>query len=130
MARFFFHFRQHGTFCCDDQGSEFPTVEEAYLSAFRAAQDMWHELLLQRQDPRTCSFEVTDSGGRMLFVLPFMEILDTCTKAREDSGARPSLKTSHRRAQDASDDIKSELTNVRNSLAESLTLLTAMRKFE
>jgi hypothetical protein len=76
--KFHFNFRQGHAYQVDDDGSEFGDAEEAYLGAFRAAQDMWHELLVQRQDPTLCAFDVTDAKGNQLFLLPFGEILDVC----------------------------------------------------
>ncbi|MBV9990335.1 MAG: hypothetical protein JOZ72_03500 [Alphaproteobacteria bacterium] len=78
MAKYFFNFRQGASYQVDDQGCEFDSVEEAYLGAFTAAQDMWRELLIKRQDPLLCTFEVMDEEGRDLFSLPFVEILDVC----------------------------------------------------
>ncbi len=78
MAKFFFNFRQGASYQADDLGCEFDSVEEAYLGAFTAAQDMWRELLIKRQDPLLCAFEVMDEAGRDLFSLPFVEILEVC----------------------------------------------------
>jgi len=79
MARFFFDFRQAGKYTRDLEGIEFAGVEQAYLEAFKAAQDMWSELLKQRRDPRRCVFEVRGGSGEILFVLPFQEVVDCCT---------------------------------------------------
>lgn len=78
MSRFYFNFRQGASFSVDDEGCEFPSVEEAYLGAVAAAQDMWRELLIRREDPFACAFEVTDIKGRELFTLPFSELLEAC----------------------------------------------------
>jgi hypothetical protein len=78
--RFHFNFRQNHAYQVDEDGSEFANAEEAYLGAFSAAQDMWHELLVQRQDPMLCAFDVTDANGGQLFALPFSEILDVCQR--------------------------------------------------
>jgi hypothetical protein len=83
MAKFFFNFRQGNSHQVDDLGCEFDSVEDAYLGALTAAQDMWRELLIQRQDPLLCAFEVMDEAGRDLFALPFSEVLDVCrTRSR------------------------------------------------
>src|SRR5437667_10085 len=78
MSRFFFHFRQGAGFAVDDEGCEFASTELAYLGAFQAAQEMWRELLVKRQDPMLCAFEVLDQDGNDIFVLPFSEVLDAC----------------------------------------------------
>src|SRR5689334_8039797 len=82
MPRYFFNFRQAGSVAPDEGGSEFDSVEAAYLAAFKAAQEMWHELLLARQDPRLCAFEVVDESGNGLFNLPFGEVLEVCAGRR------------------------------------------------
>lgn len=78
MARFFFDFRQGSNRSHDAEGLEFAHVEQAYLEAVRAAQDMWAELLRKRQDPRRCIFEVRNEKRELLFILPFQEVLDSC----------------------------------------------------
>jgi len=85
MSRFFFDFRQGDARCPDAQGMEFGSVEQAYLEAFKGAQDMWSELLRRRQDPSRCTFEVRNAGRELLFVLPFQEVIDSC----HDRGAAP-----------------------------------------
>ena len=79
MQRYFFDFRQAGVRVPDTQGLEFRDVEQAYLEAHRAAQEMWSELLKQRRDPRRCVFEVCNQAGELLFVFPFQEVMDCCT---------------------------------------------------
>jgi hypothetical protein len=86
MARYFFNFRQGTALAADDIGSEFETVEDAYLGAVQAAQDMWRELLIRREDPLECAFEVVDQDGNELFALPFSEVLDACTPSDPNDG--------------------------------------------
>jgi len=78
MRKFYFNFRQGHSFCPDEEGCDFANTDEAYLGAFAAAQELWRELLIRREDPRECAFEVTDLRGSALFTLPFSEILDVC----------------------------------------------------
>jgi len=78
MTRFYFDFRQGQELAPDTIGGEFADVEKAYLEAFKAAQEMWGELLSRRRDPRRCAFEVHDGNGNNLFVLPFLELLESC----------------------------------------------------
>ena len=78
MQRFFFDFCQGTERCPDAEGTEFANVEQAYLEAFKAAQDMWSEFLRQRQDPRRCVFEVRNDQRELLFALPFHEVMDSC----------------------------------------------------
>lgn len=79
MTRFFFDFRQSGHLVPDSEGIEFANVEQAYLEAHKAAQDMWSELLKLRHDPRRCLFEVRNAAGDILFIFPFQEVVDSCT---------------------------------------------------
>jgi hypothetical protein len=132
MSTFYFHFRQGPDLTKDQQGSEFDTVENAYLSAFRAAQDMWRDLLVERQDPRRCSFEVNDTDEQLLFVLPFSEVLDVCTDTgapKRPTSMQESLRNAlahQRRAQKVGDEMSDQLDTFRRSVAESMALL---RKF-
>lgn len=79
MPQFFFDFRQSDRLVPDTEGIEFGSAEQAYLEAFRSAQDMWSELLRQRHDPRRCYFEVRGAAGDLLFIFPFQEVVDSCT---------------------------------------------------
>lgn len=88
MPRFFFDFRQGHQRTPDVLGTEFLSVEEAYLGVFKAGQEMWSELFKQRQDPRRCSFEVRSEGGDVLFTFPLQEVLECCT----DSRAKPEIR--------------------------------------
>jgi hypothetical protein len=91
MARYFFNFRQGTTRTADDLGSDFETVEDAYLGAVRAAQDMWRELLIRREDPLECAFEVIDRDGNEVFVLPFSEVLEACAPNDPGNGKAGSV---------------------------------------
>jgi hypothetical protein len=135
MAKFYFHFRQYSALTHDEQGSEFDSVEDAYLSAFRAAQEMWHELLLERQDPRSCSFEVVDADGSLLFVLPFMEVLDACTgsKSRKQGSyvdAFLAALNNQRHAHRLHREVSAQVDAARSSVRQSLNLLAQLRKLE
>lgn len=127
MSKFYFHFRQGSALQLDEDGTEFETVEEAYLSAFRAAQDMWHELLVSRQDPRRCSFEVCDGDGRCLFPLPFMEVLEVCFDSKRNQPLDPVLVRTafenQRRAWRLRHEVTDQLRAARSSLEQSRALL-------
>jgi hypothetical protein len=135
MPRFFFHFRQLSDLTIDEYGCEFSNVEDAYLSAFRAAQEMWHELLIERQDPRCCSFEVADGEGNALFVLPFTEVLDSCTQKsdRHPKHYAHLLHTALNNQQHAlrlRGEVSAELKIARTILTESISLLAQLSRFE
>src|SRR5215469_10731324 len=135
MPKFFFHFRQLSNVTADDYGCEFSSAEDAYLSAFRAAQEMWHELLIERQDPRCCSFEVADGEGNTLFVVPFTEVLDSCTRKSDRNPRRyahllHAALSNHQHAQRLRGEVSAELNIARSILAESIGLLAQLSKLE
>jgi hypothetical protein len=82
MPRFYFHFKRGEEVELDAEGLDFPSMEEAYLEAFRAAVELWGELLAKRQDPTTMAFEICDSAGNHLLTLPFSEVLHSTKAAR------------------------------------------------
>jgi hypothetical protein len=125
MPRFFFDFRQGGERCPDAEGAEFASVEQAYLEAFSAAQDMWSEFLRQRQDPRRCLFEVRNDQRELLFVLPFQEVMDSC-KDREVPPLHASFEQVTRaaeRTRKVSAEFMQQINLVRAALEQSRALL-------
>ena len=88
MNRFFFNFREGRNHSHDEEGSDFETLEEAYLDIYATIQEMWGELLAQHRDPRTCAFEITDPGGVLLIDVPFVEVLDACGPGEASSGEK------------------------------------------
>jgi hypothetical protein len=125
MTRYFFDFRQGALCCPDTEGAEFPHVEQAYLEAFKAVQDMWTELLRKRQDPRRCVFEVRNEKGELLFVLPFQEVLDSCLD-RQRVPVQNTLESaieSASRTKRVSDEFIEALHEVQKTLAHSRALL-------
>ena len=90
--RYYFHLRIGGTISPDEIGLDLPDVETAYLEAFKAAEEMWSELLADGLDPLTRSFEISD-GRQVLLTLPFREVLE---RARKGTAALPGLTQSLR----------------------------------
>lgn len=78
MPLFYVNFLNDCELSLDTVGMEFDSVEDAYLDAYASVQEMWCELLRKRQNPMRCSFEITDTAGALLMVLPFSEIVDNC----------------------------------------------------
>ena len=78
MPRVYFGFRKGNVLSRDHDGLELDSIETAYLQAFWAAQELWHECLLRRRDPRECAFEISDDDDNLLMVLPFSEVLESC----------------------------------------------------
>ena len=128
MGRFYFNFRQGESYSADEEGCKFGTVEEAYLGAVAAAQDIWRELLVQREDPLACAFEVTDDQGNDLFTLPFSEVLDACGSRTADtlppkhSQIVTALETG-RRSRKSMSDVSTAANEARATLRETLRLL-------
>ena len=84
--RYHFHLRIGRELSPDEIGIDMPDLDTAYLEAFQAAQAMWSELLAERSDPMLRSFEIADSDGRVLLILPFREVLE---RASRPTGRKP-----------------------------------------
>ena len=137
MPRFYFHLLDDKGMSCDCDGIDFPSLDEAYLEAFRAATDLWRELMLARKDPRAHKFEIADSSGNVLLVLPFAEVLEASSLPPRRSRLAASTQAALRRntelveeficesrvAKGLSHAINSEVRAVRDRLAESRDLL-------
>jgi len=78
--RYYFDLRVGPTLSPDEIGLDLPDVETAYLEAFKAAQEMWSELLAEGSDPLIRSFEIADERGQILLTLPFREVLERTRK--------------------------------------------------
>jgi hypothetical protein len=63
-----------------------PEFNSAYFEALQAAQAMCAELVAERLDPMLRSFEIADSDGRVLLILPFREVLE---RASRPTGRKP-----------------------------------------
>ena len=134
MTRCYFNFRQGPSYSVDEEGCDFDTVEDAYLAAVRASQDMWRELLIRREDPRDCAFEVRDARGNELFTLPFSEVLEAC--AHQPSSAPYPVHRSaiahalenRRIAAKALSDFSSAMKSARATLHETIGLLDKVGK--
>ena len=135
MAKFFFNFRQGNSYQADDLGCEFETVEAAYLGAFAAAQDMWRELLIKREDPLLCAFEVMDQAGNDLFTVPFLEVLDVC-RGRVHRPMQQAPRPHHvqqamdnrREAERVLSEVSSTVASTRSTLRQTWSLLDQVAK--
>ena len=90
--RYHFHLRIGRELSPDEIGIDMPDLDTAYLEAFQAAQAMWAELLAERLDPMLRSFEIADSDGRVLLILPFREVLE---RASRPTGRMPRGRMPH-----------------------------------
>ena len=75
MPRFYFHLATGDAYERDEIGSELNDANEAYLEAFETAQQISVDLIREHRNPMGCRFEVSDAQDRVLFTLPFAEIL-------------------------------------------------------
>ncbi|WP_449411809.1 DUF6894 family protein [Methylobacterium komagatae] len=73
---FFFDLCARGRMEADESGIELPSAETAYLQACAAIPPLVSELLRLGDHPRGYSLLVTDEAGRILFDIPFHEVLD------------------------------------------------------
>jgi len=75
MPHFFFNYISDGATFVDDMGTEFSSLEAAYLDACETALALAFEKLRGRQDPANDAFEIVDDEKNMLMHLPFAEVL-------------------------------------------------------
>jgi hypothetical protein len=94
MPLFYFHLKVGRDLQPDDIGLDLTSLEVAYLEAFKAAQEMWADLLAKREDPTIRSFEITDETGRELMTVPFSEVLDRARKSQRPPPAHNVKKAS------------------------------------
>jgi hypothetical protein len=92
MPLFFFDFTSHGAIEKDDLGTEFPSLEEAYLDACRSVLEISFEGLRNRRDPHLDSVEILDAGRRSLMEVPFSDVL--LPKPSQPNGAT-SMQSDH-----------------------------------
>lgn len=75
MARFFFHLVTPDSIERDEVGSEHRDANQAYLEGFETAQQMTVDLIRQHRNPARHRFEICDEQDRVVFHLPFTEIV-------------------------------------------------------
>jgi len=71
MPKFHLNIRDGTRLIEDDEGTEFPSIEEAQAVAVKSAKEMWSDFLLAGRDPNSYAFEITDDVGRLIVVVPF-----------------------------------------------------------
>lgn len=123
MARYRFNFRNGQDVVNDVDGANFDTFELAYEDAFNAAREMWQELLLRREDPRKCAFEITDAAGAVLTVVPFAEVLESCREGLRTPMPVAVAEARIGRARQLSRELGDLLATVRESVSRSRALL-------
>lgn len=118
MARFFFHLATGQDYERDDLGSEHCDANQAYLEAFETAQQIVVDLIREHRHPGSHRFDICDEQGRMVFQLPFSEIVGHRIGAQE---AVESVQRGNRLATQVRDQIitaRNELETLRAVLSK------------
>jgi len=123
VPRYHFNFRDGRHLVSDADGADFDTFELAYEEAFSAAREMWQDRLLRHEDPRNCTFEITDAAGTVLTVVPFAEVLDACRPGPRASMSVVEAEARIERARTLSRELGELLEVTRQSVARSRALL-------
>jgi hypothetical protein len=80
MPRFYLHLWTGAEYITDQEGDELESADAAYLEAFEAAKEMAADLIRAHADATHHRFDVFDRSGRVLFEVPFTEVLGTAPK--------------------------------------------------
>lgn len=75
MPRYYFHIREGGVLVEDQEGAEFPTLDEAYDEAIQAAREMIAEKVLADEVLDGDLFEITAEDGTVLRTVPFRSVI-------------------------------------------------------
>ncbi|MBR0753841.1 hypothetical protein JQ604_16785 [Bradyrhizobium jicamae] len=109
MPHFFFHYTSEGQRYEDTIGSDFSSLEAAYIDTCRAALEMSVEKLKIRKDPKADAFEIAGADGTPLMDVPFGEVLVV---------GRPSFRAPKRRIDQAIQDAERKVQRSRVLRAE------------
>jgi hypothetical protein len=80
MPRFYLHLWTGAEYITDQEGDELESAHAAYLEAFEAAKEMAADMVRNHSDPTQHRFDVFDRSGRVLFEVPFSEVLGKAPK--------------------------------------------------
>ena len=103
----------------DDDGLELPDFETAYLEAHHAATDIWVEALKERRNPSRERFEIRDTQGNILLVLPFSEITETAQGTRRPPVTFAALQKYLDRTQSLQSEVSGQIVTARLRLCET-----------
>ena len=104
---------------------ELPDVETAYLEAHQAATEMWIEALGERRNPNRQRFEIRDTRGEVLLVLPFSEIAET--GARRPPCSFAALQKNLNRTLSLQAEVKDQIGTARRRLRETQETLARFK---
>jgi hypothetical protein len=77
MSKFFFHTRDGDIYAEDTQGIELPDLASARQEALLAAREMMSEMLLRNEIVNGQQFEISDTEGKILDIIPFKSAMKT-----------------------------------------------------
>jgi Domain of unknown function (DUF6894) len=128
MPRFYFHLKDATHSVPDEDGSELPHVEAAYLYAFECAQELWGILLGSRNDPTIYTLEVVDACGNLMFLFPLTEVLDTAReRPKRLAKARRRTVQLLTRNEKLRESLTHEINAMRQRITETFRLLKELR---
>jgi hypothetical protein len=128
VARFFFNFFDGESLSEDETGVELPSIEFAYLEAGATALQMWPELLSEGIAPLDCAFDIVNDMGQLLMRFEFIDVINP-VRIGASAPAAPlevmcsDIAHTHRRAQQAKQDLDGSIRDVRQALDEVRSLL-------
>jgi hypothetical protein len=76
MPHYFIDLRDQGLMTRDEEGSDFPTLEDALTEAKNSARDMVRQFMDRRTPLGETCVEVRDIEGRVVAVLTVAEVLE------------------------------------------------------
>jgi hypothetical protein len=99
------------------------------LEAFRAATEIWAELLFRRRDPTRLAFEIADESGKLVMCLPFAEVLETIRPRRllVSHTGKKTLQKHVQRMNGLRVDLTQAIESAQQSLRRSQDLLECVR---
>jgi len=128
MPMFFFNHSSPGAVLVDDVGTEFPSLEAAYLDTCDAVLDIAFEKLRAQQNPENDSFDIMDGEGRMLMHVPFSEVLRPRGAPKTSSVYRghQAIVARHREIVRSQAELRAEFEKTQSALKTIRTTLASL----
>ncbi len=125
MPRFYFHLANPDAEETDEIGSLCPTADHAMIEAWRAAAEISTDLVRAGRSPAGYRFHVCDEAGRLVFELPFIDIMGgrPPRPGGVDVGLRTRLTETMGRSQRLQAELKASLTAIQETLSTTRALL-------
>ncbi|WP_024519373.1 hypothetical protein [Bradyrhizobium sp. Tv2a-2] len=123
MPRFFFNLHSHGGFSADETGTEFSSLDAAYLDTCDAILDMAIEKLRAHRNPANDMFEIADERGNVLMEVTFSEILSPAAATKRPMNLETvrifdSCRRHAARSLGLTAEIRAEFEQVRNTFCD------------